>query len=388
MTSRLSILFGATKGDENNGIRVAFGGGALHGSVSLSVCHPENSTEVDASATGYLLEVTFEGKRSMYAKRIMASANSLYKGEVFNVISLLPPATMTQKQKRFKVSPSFNFIHKGLFHQIICISTERTQFLRVTHTVRIRRTEPEPRLGHRKILVPFRFDIPSSIYGVDKNAYIGDGEESLPPSLSLVSDTVHSEKNFFVRGECNISYGIRARLATSTGMPCGETSRRVRFIPTRDQPLPPLCTADFAPEYVLGASQRIGLFHVLQPKSGCEFSIRTQEPCPLRFPGEKTASTTINLDLQYLYPSPLRTYAPNDCPCPQPNLSLVVRTALEAITFFSTVPRDGLPKQTDVEPGREVVKKTTLGPAQTRKLHLSTWVPLLQRDDTADSGIG
>ncbi|KAE8156882.1 hypothetical protein BDV40DRAFT_65359 [Aspergillus tamarii] len=261
---------------------------------------------------------------------------------------------------------------------------ERLKFLRVTHTVCISGSESTQHLEPGKILVPFRFNIPSSIYGVNKNAYIGDREESLPPSLSLVSDTVHSEENFFIRGECNISYCVRGRLTTNTGKPCGETFRRVHFIPTRDQPLPPLCTTDFATEYVLGSSQRIGLFHVLQSKSSCELSIHTEEPCPLRFPCEKTASTTIYLHLRYLYPSPLGTYSPDNCPCPQPDVSLVVRTTLEAVTFFSTVPRNRLPKWTDVEPGQEVVKKTTLGPTQTRKLGVLTWVPLIQVYNNAE----
>lgn len=103
MTGRLSILFGASRKAENNGIRLVLGGGSLHGYVSLSLCRPENGADVDLSVTGYLLEVTFEGKRCQHRKKITASANLYPKGELFNVISLLPPATMMQRQKQFKV---------------------------------------------------------------------------------------------------------------------------------------------------------------------------------------------------------------------------------------------------------------------------------------------
>lgn len=199
---------------------------------------------------------------------------------------------------------------------------------------------------------------------------------------------MHSEEDFFVRGECNITYCVRGRLTTSNGRQCGETFRRVHFIPTRDQAPPPLCATDFTSEYVLRSAQKIGLFHILPTQSSCELSIHTDEPCPLRIPYEKTASTTIYLHLRYLYPSPLGAYSPDDCPRPQPDVSLVVQTTLQAVTFFSTVPQDALPKQTDVEPGREVVKKTTLGPTQTRKLQVSTWVPLIQGNSPAECDTG
>ena len=158
----------------------------------------------------------------------------------------------------------------------------------------------------------------------------------------------------------------------------------MHFIPTREEPLPPICTADFAFEYILFSSQSIRTFHRFQPQKSCELSIDVEEPRPLRFPCGRTVSTIIYLRLRYLYPSSLGTYSPEALRCSQPDICLVMWTTLEALTFFSTVPRDALPKQTDLEIGREVVKKADLGPTQTRKLRISTWEPLFEGDRNPD----
>lgn len=307
------------------------------------------------------------------------SANSSCKGELLNVISLLPPAAILERQRQLKVS-----LPTSPSGRCCTWNTEHAQFLRVTYTARLSGSEIVQNSDSRNVLIPFHFVIPSSIYGVDKNVYLGNGEEPLPPSLSLFSDTIHIQENLLVRGECKITYGVRARLFTNTGRYAGEAFRPVHFIPTRDLPLPPLYARDFVSEHVPSASQRIRLWHWIQRSS--ELAILTEEPLPLQFGWDRTVFTTLCLRLRYHNPSSPGTSSRVSSAPPPPDISLVVQTTLEAVTFFSVSPQGILPELKNAEPGLEVVKEKVLCPMQTRKLRISTWFPLAERDSKDDLG--
>ena len=110
-------------------------------------------------------------------------------------------------------------------HVLICY-----QFLRLTHAVPI--LDSEVQQQPQRLWIPFHFNVPTTLHGLDNCVDLGDQEGSLPPSLSLVSDTVYKTNALFVRGECNISYYVTARLITTEGKCAAETRRQVTFIPT------------------------------------------------------------------------------------------------------------------------------------------------------------
>ncbi|RMJ25197.1 hypothetical protein PHISP_03921, partial [Aspergillus sp. HF37] len=259
-------------------------------------------------------------------------------------------------------------------------------FLRLTHVV----SASASVLQHcpQSLLLPFYFNVPNTVYGLDKGVYLGDREECLPPSVSLISDAVHSTSNLFVCGECNISYHVRARLITTTNAKCtAETSRPVIFVPAHDSPSPPLCVSDFPSEFALDSALSVSsrAYRFLPFRNQLDFSLHTDEPPPLQLQvgRDKIAFTTVRLRLLCFYPkdscSRERILAP-----PPAETFFVVDSTLQASTFFSVVPQDALPKQGDAESSQLALNKTTVCPTQTRKLRFSSWEPVTSMDDHED----
>ncbi|KAF9895158.1 hypothetical protein FE257_000060 [Aspergillus nanangensis] len=307
-----------------------FGGSALDGYVAVSTSWKEDlAVENDA----YLLEVIFEG-------------------ELSNVISLVPAAVVLQRQKRLR-------------------------FLRVTQTILVSGASIQ-----QGSLIPFHFDIPNNVYGLDRDFYLGDREETLPPSLSLISDHVHTKNDMFVRGVCDISYRVRARMITRAGQYAGEASSHpVTFIPTNPSPLPPLCITDFGSEYALAALQKMDVFNFLQLQNSFELSIHTDEPSPLVFGRQKkTPFTTVRLRLRYRHTPTAQDSAHAVSRSPPPEMFFSVQSTLHAATFLSVAPQMSLPKQGDVEASTLLMKKTTVCESRARTLRFSGWKPVDQLD--------
>lgn len=226
------------------------------------------------------------------------------------------------------------------------------------------------------MVIPFCFRVPNSIYGVESNAYLGHSDDALPPSLCIASDAMHPQEAIAVRGECRIGYGIRARVSTQFGKQLGMTYCPVRFIPAPDQALLPLYDASIC----FGATAHVGyrmscLLPWFRDRPG--LTLHAMQPHPLQFGCNSTVFTTVPMQLRYhaqLLSPDTRCASLDDVANPSPpDISLVVRTALEAVTLFSVLPRDLVAGLEDVAGGLEMVSTRTLCRPQTRKLRLTDW---------------
>ncbi|KAI9369671.1 hypothetical protein BJX61DRAFT_545355 [Aspergillus egyptiacus] len=251
------------------------------------------------------------------------------------------------------------------------------KFLRLTYTVAL----PDPDTLDRRypLMVPWHFDIPNAISGVDRDIDSDHGRGgALPPSISLATESYDGAGDVWHRGKCGISYFVRARLLTRDGICHAEDRHPVLFIPTATGVPPPLCVSDFPGEYCLAASRSPS--RILPFQGAPSVSICTEEPAPLHFNlDNRSAFTTIPIQLLYRSsPTPSTHYenGPNARSTSPAEVHLVVDSSLEAATVWSTLPQDAVPRLVKRDQWPPVlVKKTEVCRAQNRKLCCSTWTP-------------
>lgn len=383
MPSDLSILFSDStmrqscarlSSSESNCVT---NGTSLDGCVSASL--DKMGHDADTATSTYVVEVTFQGKES-YEYPVLCLYWRLYYVLPVSrrAVKCYEPCTPYRRSSTRETIECQLF--SGAFIQLLEQNIQLTncflQFLRLTQAHLVSESEVlamnEQQPHRHNVWFPFHFDIPSTIYNRDNGLHLASCEETLPPSLHVTSDMIHRSADLYVRGECQISYHVRARITTAHGGCVAEAVHPVIFIPTHGSP-PPLCVDDFPHEYTLYSSQNI--YHLL-PFHKRHLFIQTEEPPPLQFSCSETSFTTINLKLlcRYTTSSNNSIYTIR----PPPDMFYIVQSTLQAATFSSVVPQHNLPKQGDIEPSQLAMVKTTVCPPQTRKLRFSPWTPIAE----------
>ena len=229
--------------------------------------------------------------------------------------------------------------------------------------------------SRRKLWFPFHFDIPHSTKN-PHDIYLGDPQRYHPPSLSISSEKAYNSADLFIRGECRISYGVRARLTTPDGQQTAETVHPVTFTPAHDSS-PPLCASDFPGEYVLKTARTIGNFSSPRTKI---LSIKTEEPPPIQFYGARAASTVIKLRLSH---HRLKNKSgSSESIRPPPDKFALVQSTLQAVTFLSVKPQDGIPRQRELIDTEIIMDKKVVSPPQNRKVRFSSWSPIMDEQSS------
>ncbi|PGH11480.1 hypothetical protein AJ79_04855 [Helicocarpus griseus UAMH5409] len=221
---------------------------------------------------------------------------------------------------------------------------------------------------HERVF-PFHFAIPSHIL-IPKS---GGGSSTdmvhpIPPSVYVNVGSVipSSGQQRSLRGDCRITYTLRAYVIRNGGAIAG-TLQHITLFPTLE-PQPPSCTTDFPGDYVLSKSAMLRSTMLFRRLG--DLFIETKEPSPLEFSRKKQeASTAIHLTLRFR-----ESRESSKCETPPTPDYGVISLKLKQMTFVSVAPQRRLPATNDALKSPFLAKDSRIISEQSRKLKFPPWV--------------
>ena len=222
----------------------------------------------------------------------------------------------------------------------------------------------------QQVTTDFHFALPrsTSLPG-DGSSLAGNGAAlasnhwGFPPSLETESSMISDLQNSGSKGGAVVSYEVKARLFYGRAL-IASTVRGIRVFDST-APAPPICTADFSPEYV--CEQVKSLKKNLFTKLGT-LSIVTGEPKPLEFQSSQGQATTqLSISIVLRIPD-----GHSDAGLPS-GLVSDITWCLKASTFIMMKETAALPTVQQASTSPFVTKSTSRGQRRGLKLRWPQW---------------